>query len=154
MKSIYLTLIKKSKCHIIIPQCTDVETINSDMYSKVSLHNVFQVQKEDPALAEIIDSLKRNTSSKYADDYVIEEDTLYHIGKPVRLDSQPRMQLVVPTSLVDTILDSYHDNNGHFGIAKTYQTIRSRYFWRNIYRDVVNHVAKCIVCNTRKLSVY
>ena len=114
--------------------------------------NIVQSQQNYTHLSNIRAALKGDVPCKYSEEYVMEGDTLYHLADPVRLDHEPRMQLAIPAALVETILNNYHDGNGHFGIDKTYQTIRARYFWKNMYKDTVNYVLKCTVCSTRKLK--
>ena len=48
----------------------------------------------------------------------------------------PVRQLVVPRMIRDWILQSYHNLNNHIGAEKTYETIRTKYFWLNMYTDV------------------
>ena len=114
--------------------------------------NIVQSQQNYTHLSNIRAALKGDVPCKYSEEYVMEGDTLYHLADPVRLDHEPRMQLAIPAALVETILNNYNDGNGHFGIDKTYQTIRARYFWKNMYKDTVNYVLKCTVCSTRKLK--
>ena len=35
------------------------------------------------------------------------------------------------------------------GIDKTYDAIRAKYYWVNLYKDVTSYVASCIICQTR-----
>ena len=47
----------------------------------------------------------------------------------------------------------FHDDlgGGHVGLEKTYQKIRSKYFWINCYKNVIDYVTKCEVCQRRML---
>ena len=55
--------------------------------------------------------------------------------------------------LVNTVLECFHDDlgGGHVGLEKTYQKIRSKYFWINCYKNVIDYVTKCEVCQRRML---
>ena len=46
-------------------------------------------------------------------------------------------QLVVPQTLKEDVLLSYHDaiTAGHQGIERTYHAIRLKYFWKNMFSD-------------------
>ena len=57
--------------------------------------------------------------------------------------------------MVKKVLIIYHDstfNGSHFGIKKTWQKIRNRYFWPNQFKDVTEHVSSCIHCNKNNYS--
>ena len=55
-------------------------------------------------------------------------------------------QLVIPTSMRTKVLYQFHDLCGHNGHDRTYATIRSRYFWPQLYRDVRSYCKTCRVC--------
>ena len=87
-------------------------------------------------------------------DYVIKDNKLYHIAKIIRYETEPILQLVVPSPLHNFVINGYHSailGGGHVGLEKTYQKIRSKYFWQNCYKDVVEYVNKCEVCQRRML---
>ena len=111
-----------------------------------------KLQKEDHQLFQIIKALEAGTAAdKVANEYVLEDNLLYHIAEPVRLDPDHRLQLALPAVLLPEVLQAYHDRNGHLGIDKTYAHIRSRYFWQGMYKDVVRYCTNCITCNSKKL---
>ncbi len=47
-------------------------------------------------------------------------------------------RLVIPESLIDMALSACHDEigGGHLGVNKTWNKIRSRFFWKNTKQDV------------------
>lgn len=59
---------------------------------------------------------------------------------------------VVPHPLRRRILEEYHDaaTAGHLGFAKTYERIRSRYFWPGLSTTVAKYVSSCTSCQHRK----
>ena len=61
---------------------------------------------------------------------------------------QLQRTLAVPTALREDVLLCYHDGPGgsHFGFDKTYSSIKAKYYWPNMYRDVENHVKSCDPC--------
>ena len=56
---------------------------------------------------------------------------LYYLPKAV---SDPVIQLHIPKQ----VIDQYHDNNHHMQIDKTYDTIKTNYYWPNIYKTYIN----------------
>ena len=65
---------------------------------------------------------------------------------------QQQLQLVVPTGLRTAVLKACHDHilSGHLGFNKTYNKIKCRFWWPNLYTEVRNYVLGCIPCQRRK----
>ncbi|KIK05647.1 hypothetical protein K443DRAFT_3660 [Laccaria amethystina LaAM-08-1] len=48
---------------------------------------------------------------------------------------------------VETLFQSAHDTLGHFGIDKTYGSLRQWYYWLNMRQDLeAGYVASCPEC--------
>ena len=87
--------------------------------------------------------------------YTVVDGILYHYleeGKQKRLARPGRLQLVVPRSWRKVILTAYHDNSlkGHPSVERTYLDLRQRYYWLNMYADVVAFVRSCPACGQVK----
>ena len=50
------------------------------------------------------------------------------------------------------VLTQFHDENGHISVQKTFDSIRQKYFWSNLYKEVYKYVSECTVCQTRSLQ--
>ncbi len=126
----------------------------------VQTERIYELQRRDPTLADIIDYLEINKlpsdeQSARAilhtiDDVYLDQDGIIcHIWTPGkgRL-STPCSQLVVPTALRHEILLSAHDDptGGHFGVHKTYEKLRERYYWRELFADVQHWCTTCVSC--------
>ena len=61
--------------------------------------------------------------------------------------------VVVPTSLIPTVLKEMHDRFGHFGIGKTYSLIKRYYFCPKMIKNISQHVESCSLCRREKLTV-
>ena len=59
-------------------------------------------------------------------------------------------QLCLPQTLRDDVTKAYHDNNGHIGSDKLYESIRSKYYWPRMYTDLSGYVCSCIQCQQTK----
>lgn len=66
-------------------------------------------------------------------------------------DEGPILRLYVPGHLTEKVLSNYHQVV-HLGIDKTYDVIRNQYYWPNLYKQVYDHVSKCVPCQTRNLQ--
>ncbi|KAK7504664.1 hypothetical protein BaRGS_00004150, partial [Batillaria attramentaria] len=67
-------------------------------------------------------------------------------------DDEPRARLVIPEHLILFVVRQYHDENGHMGIDKTYDTIQQKYFWTDMYRGLYEYVSGCVVCQARVMQ--
>ena len=121
---------------------------NDDIYAQIA-----RLQQNDPILAQMIEVIK--TQPPQPDNaYCVLNDTLYHIAAPIKYDNANRLQLVVPSQLQPDVLEQAHSGEfggGHTGIDKTYDKLRKRYFWNNMYRDTVNFITNCLLCQARRL---
>ena len=60
--------------------------------------------------------------------------------------------MVVPKSLMKTILQEMHEHFGHFGIGKTYSLIKRFYYWSKIIKPIQAHVDSCSLCQMGEAS--
>ena len=59
-------------------------------------------------------------------------------------------QNLVPSHLVKLTLRVHHEGFAHIGSNRMLETIKLRYFWKHMERDVASHCAGCINCKLRK----
>ncbi|GMF56323.1 unnamed protein product [Phytophthora fragariaefolia] len=87
---------------------------------------------------------------KMADRFVLNDDGLLYSlgknrpwGKNQMNETVPR--LVVPTTMVQEVLQSCHDSleGGHQGIVRTFHRVKVDYYWIGPYADVEKHVRSC-----------
>jgi len=62
------------------------------------------------------------------------------------------MQLVVPQKCVKQVLEEAHDtpSGGHFGINRTLEKIRRRFYWATCKKDVEDWCKSCMECVVKK----
>ena len=78
---------------------------------------------------------------------------LFHLWTPQgRRRATTYQQLVVPPALRYELLVWAHDDptGGHFGTVKTYEKLRTRYYWRKMFSDVNHWCRSCCDCAMRK----
>ncbi|GFT35266.1 retrovirus-related Pol polyprotein from transposon 412 [Trichonephila clavipes] len=63
-----------------------------------------------------------------------------------------RWQLILPKIRVSTVLKELHSNptGGHFGVMKTLQKVRERFYWNNVRRDLEKCSRTYDPCAARK----
>ena len=67
-------------------------------------------------------------------------------------NARSRLTLVVPKTLIKSVLEANHDAvlSGHLGVKKTLSRIRHNYYWHQMKETVRNYVRACNVCGARK----
>ncbi|POM80255.1 LOW QUALITY PROTEIN: Reverse transcriptase, partial [Phytophthora palmivora] len=96
-------------------------------------------------------------SWKMSDRFTLSEDNvLYYLGtshrKSDRQQEETILRLVVPSTMVQEVLQNCHDSleGGHQGIVRTFNRIRQVYYWIGLYADVERHVRSCPDCSSSK----
>ena len=121
-------------------------------------------QRRDPDLADLISYLETWTlrtddgSARCllltVDDYFLSPDgLLFHLWTPpAHRRPSTIQQLVIPTAMRYEILTWGHDDPtaAHFGTTKTYEKLRSRYYWRKMFSDVQHWCRSCADCAMHK----
>ena len=94
------------------------------------------------------------------DQYVMNNGVLYklqtaHGKKRMREADEILTCLVVPQILKHDVLMAHHSElcQAHFGYRRTYATMRLKYYWHGMHKDVRNWVLSCKKCNEKKTPV-
>jgi len=91
-----------------------------------------------------------------AENYQIVDGVLYHLHFPrtKRLgEIKPVIQqLCIPEILRHDLLVAYHDHNGHIGRDRLYDTLKNKYYFREMYISVHEYVSTCVECQKTKTS--
>ena len=74
---------------------------------------------------------------------------LYYLSDP---DDDPTPRLYIPKHLQDAVIGQYHDDKGHMGIDKTFESIKKKYYFPNLYQRLTSYVNGCVTCQTRALK--
>ena len=67
-----------------------------------------------------------------------------------------KKQLAVPHKLRDAVLKSSHDalTAGHYGIERTYEAIRMKYYWPYLFKDTKVYCQTCEPCQRTKRYIH
>ena len=116
----------------------------------LSTFDMVKEQNKDEDLLKIKTKLNQGLSNKQtARRFIVTENVLYYVSQ---LDDNPYLRLVIPEHLKETVLQQYHADNGHMGVQKVWQTIKEKYYWVNLFTDIVKLIEECVTCNKRKLT--
>ena len=106
-------------------------------------------QENDELLMELKIGLQNDKlAPSVANRYLISDNIVYYISNA---DADPILRLYIPTQLRQAVINQYHDDNGHMGCDKTFDAIRQKYYWPNLYKTVHNHITACVPCQQRNM---
>lgn len=112
--------------------------------------DMIKEQSRDDELLELKTLLKNGEPKKDVQKkHIIIEDILYYLTDP---ENDPILRLYVPKHLKALVIKQYHDENGHMGVQKTFDSIRQKYYWPNLYKELYQYVSTCTTCQTRSLQ--
>ena len=98
-------------------------------------------QSKDKGIVQLKDRLQsEKMSSSVASKYIKLENILYYLPKS---DSDPIIWLYIISHLKQLVIEQYHNKNGHMGIENTYDSIKGKYYWPNMYKELCQHVNLC-----------
>jgi hypothetical protein len=112
--------------------------------------NMYDEQSRDPDISEITKLLIAGTGDKAVQrKHILIDNVVYFISDP---DNNATLRLYVPAHLRSLVVTQYHDDNGHMGVQKTYDAIKLKYYWPNLYKELYVYVTRCTTCQTRSLQ--
>ena len=82
----------------------------------------------------------------------LQEGVLYRHYHAPDDQSQPHLQLVVPTSHRHDVMSAVHNATGsdHLGITRSLDKARQRFYWPKMREDIENRIRTCHECQARK----
>ena len=80
-----------------------------------------------------------------------EWDNLYlDKDEVLRRHKGTRTQIIVPKKLRSLVLKELHENMGHFGVDRTLDLARERFYWPHMQRDIEHHIGHACLCVRQK----
>ena len=121
--------------------CSDFSKVGFDM--KIE-------QTRDDEISEIRSMMLNGQESKDVQKhYILVDDLVYYISN---VNDDPCLRLFIPKHLRKFVVQQYHDQNGHMGVQKTFDSIRQKYYWLNLFKEIIKYVNECTICQTRSLQ--
>ncbi len=125
------------------------KTLEIPSVLSVSRDDLIKEQKADSTLVELFDRIvPYDTVDNLSSGYYLDEGLLvrkwvpygeFAIGDPV-------LQIVIPQSLCQLVLQTAHDTSGHMGVKKMYKLLLKRFFWPKLKHDVSKYIKFCHRC--------
>ena len=129
-----------ARCTVDFQDPVDKPTLGSEI-------DIIAEQEKDELLMEIKIGLQNDKiSPSIAKRYLLSENILYYISN---VESDPILRLYIPIQLRPEVILQYHDYNGHMGVDKTYDSVKLKYYWPNMYKELHNYISSCVTCQKR-----
>ena len=80
----------------------------------------------------------------------IVEDVVY---REIQGDTGPIHQVLLPTALNHSVLESLHNHAGHQGVGRKSSLVKSRCHWPNMQNDKVQFCKRCERCIVAKAPI-
>lgn len=111
----------------------------------LSQDTIREAQKNDEFCSRIKNHQDMGKRGKYST-YVVKEGILM---KQVHSFMESKELIVVPISLMDRLINIFHDQSTHSMALKTYLKIKTRFFHPNLFKYVNKYCKSCIKCQKR-----
>lgn len=125
----------------------DVQTPSTFEVRNIDSNWITTVQHSDPELQRIISILNDKDSDVIVDikkNYLVKRGLLYR-------KTEQGERWVVPKGVRWQVLKASHDDIGHFGLDKTFERIRSNFWFAKMRRFVKKYVDSCLECAHTKI---
>ncbi len=127
-------------------QNTDSKTAsNLDLPTHDFSHDLLITEQgKDTELSEIISALQNpSEDKKYKNKFILVDKVLYYISQ----GEDKALRLVIPSSLVESVLQGFHEENMHIGSQRCYDLLARSYYFLNMYAKVQQHcLVDCDIC--------
>lgn len=121
-----------SRSHIYVLDSLDVVDNNvSNLFDNA----LYVSQLND----EKVQKLKNDVQHGLNKDFEIRDAILYKKFKS-------RLLLYIPDGMIESVLNKFHNQFGHFGVDKVCDAIKKAYYFPNMRDRVTNHIKQCVVC--------
>ena len=103
-------------------------------------------QRNDPDWQDVIEECIKNENKSKNKEFILVDELLYKVSR------DGKDLLIIPFQLIEPILDFYHNDNLmlHVSSNRLYSILRKRFYWHDMFSDVNNYVAACVVCRKHK----
>ena len=134
--------------NVIRPDPDVQQPFVQQLRSPLTLDQLRALQGQDDKCITLMRMLKNGKLDPVA--YSLQEGILYRRviegGQSFQAIYMPRM----PESLIQSILQTAHDESVHNGFPRTYSAIRRLYYWKGIKEDILQHCRNCFTCQLHK----
>ena len=120
-------------------------------------HTWQQEQEKDPDILQVLEVLageRKTADTPTAKQLMRQRKKLFVadqlLQRRSRIDDEEVNQVVVPVALQPEVLRQLHDKMGHFGVDRTLELAKSRFYFPKMHTIVTEYVSSCDRCMRRK----
>lgn len=139
-----------SRCSLPLKTGEETEAVSDIPVYRISVDEMSKAQMKDVYIAGIIANMSdKGKGKEWEKKYVLKDGILFRKNE----GEGRKLLMVIPFHLRKAILEEAHDDpvGSHMGFSKTFDKIRTRYYWDNFKRDIYEYVKSCSDCQTRKI---
>ena len=104
-------------------------------------------QEQDDTITSLKKRLQTDNATKTEQErHIIIDDLVYFLSNA---DSDPVLRLYIPQTIKPFVIKQFHDYLGHMSLDKTYDTMKLKYYFPNMYREIHSYINKCVICQAR-----
>ena len=147
-----------------INQSSVVNDILPHISDKLSAENIIVEQRKDEHFSNIISILTKDNINSFenitTENYFMKKGLLFKYSGDISNNSIRNSRLVIPDSLIYTLIASMHVRLGHIGINKLSDIMSLSYHNKNMNSKINDMISKCHLClvskplNTPKNKIY
>ena len=104
-------------------------------------------QQKDEEIEKMKNRINKGTATKAEQTFyfVTKDGLLHYLSQPDSEDLRLRLYI---QEMENIVIKQYHDQLGHMALEKTYDSMRLKYFFPNMYRKLNSYIEKCVTCQT------
>ena len=109
-------------------------------------------QQKDEKIGKMKNRINKGTATKTEQTHYFETEDglLYYLSQPDSDDPRLRIfRLYIHQEMENIVIKQYHDQLGHMALDKTYDSMRLKYFFPNMYRKLNSYIEKCVTHGRR-----
>jgi transposase InsO family protein len=105
---------------------------------------LLRLQGQDPFVVKKVYEEEPIRGRAGREAWKVDQEGLLRFGKAVYVPPEKALR--------SEVIQIHHDSAtaGHFGVAKTLELIRRKYFWKGLKRDIKEHISTCPECQRGK----
>lgn len=143
---------------VIDPQCNDIK-LTPELITIPIFKNMSHLRGIMEKLKEFCEKSKKacliiRKNNNHAHDLIVNIKSLKMRNIPKILILGEKIKEILNKEDKQMILNDYHilPTAGHAGIKRTLKTIKQKYFWKGMHKDITDFVKSCLKCQKYKAT--